>query len=236
MRHPPENSASGRARSPSRNPRPLRTTRRLRLEPVAAERLEAVLEVAVARGERLVRRRVETGGHVLQLSLDLPDLREPGEGLAQDRAARLPGRFLREVPDRRLARPAHAPGVGRVEPRQDPAERGLADAVRADQPDALAPGELPRDLAEQHAVAVGLGYPLELDHPHILRTGASGRWSGGSGGRGERSGERLRAFGPPGDVEVAKRRRARSQCSAAAARLPAARAASPRSSQTRPAS
>ena len=51
---------------------------RLRLEPVAAERLEAVLEVPVPRGQRLVGRLVEPGGHCLQLALDLPDLREPG--------------------------------------------------------------------------------------------------------------------------------------------------------------
>ncbi len=143
---------------------------RLRLEPVAAERLEAMLEVAVPRGQRLVRRRVEAGGQVLELPLDLPDFREAGQHLAEDRAARLPGGLLGEVADRRLARPADASGVGRLDSRQDPAERGLADAVRPDQADALAPAELPRDLAEQHAIPVGLGRSLELDHPNILRT------------------------------------------------------------------
>ena len=51
---------------------------RLGLEPVAAERLEAVLEIPVPRGQRVVGRLVEPGGHRLQLALDLPDLREPG--------------------------------------------------------------------------------------------------------------------------------------------------------------
>ena len=141
----------------------------LRLEPVAAERLEAMLEVPVPRGERLVGGLVELRRQRFQLALDLPDLGEAGQGLAQHRAAGLAGRLLGQVADRRLARPAHPPGVGRIQAHEDPAERGLADAVRADEADALAPAELPRDVAEENPVAVGPGDALELDHPHILR-------------------------------------------------------------------
>jgi hypothetical protein len=46
----------------------------LRLEPVSAERLEAMLEVPVPRGERLVGGLVELPRQRFQLALDLPDL------------------------------------------------------------------------------------------------------------------------------------------------------------------
>ena len=239
IRQPPENSTSGRVSSAVPEAEPAQDDARLRLEAVPAQRLEAVLEVPVPRGERVVRRFVEPHRQRFQLALELPDLRESRQGLAQDRAAGLAGGLLRQVADGRLAGPADAPGVGRIQAREDPAERGLADAVRPDEPDALAPAELPRDVPEEHPVAVGLGDDLDLDHPHILRGGASppGVLSRERGRRGqtlpsERTSRSARSA-QRGTRSSTRRRCASPQWPAARCRSPAALAAAPRSSQTR---
>ena len=111
---------------------------RRRLEPIAAERLEAVLEIAVARGERVTRRRLEGAGDVLHLALERPHLVEAAQRFHQHGAGGAGGDLLRQIPDGGGARAAHLPGVRLVETGQDPAERGLAGAVGADEPDALA--------------------------------------------------------------------------------------------------
>ena len=136
-----------------------------RLQPVAAERLEAVLQLAVALGEGLAGRRLQRPGHVLHLALERPHLLEPAERLDQhgagDGAA---GHLLRQVADRRRARAAHLPAVGLLQPGQDATERGLAGAVGTDETDALAVGDAPADVAEENLTPVPLGDAVELDH------------------------------------------------------------------------
>jgi len=142
---------------------------RLRLEPVAAERFEPVLEVAVARRQRFAVRPVgslgEHRGDVFHLPLDLPDLVEAGEGLGEDRARRAGADLLGQIADRRLARLADAPRVGLLDPGQQAAERRLARAVRADEPDSLAVGDAPGEAREERLAAVRLRDVLELDQP-----------------------------------------------------------------------
>ena len=94
IRQPPENSLEGTGEVRIPEAEPAQDDPRLGLEPVAPERLEVVLEVAVAQGERLVGRLVEPRCQRLQLALDLPDLREPGQDLAEDGATDFPGRLL----------------------------------------------------------------------------------------------------------------------------------------------
>ena len=60
MRQPPENSVSGRVELVGAEAEAAQDGPGLRLQPVAAERLEAVLQVAVALGERLARRVVSS--------------------------------------------------------------------------------------------------------------------------------------------------------------------------------
>src|SRR6266850_955287 len=135
-----------------------------RLQPVAAERLEAVLQLAVALGQGLAGRRFQYAGHVLHLALEPPHLVEAAERLDQDGAGGGAGHFLREIADRGRARPAHLAGVRLIEPGQDAAERGLAGPVGADETDALTIRDAPGDVAEDQLTAEPLGDVLELDH------------------------------------------------------------------------
>ncbi len=137
---------------------------RLRLEPVAAQRLEAVLQLAVPLGQRLARRRLQRARHVLHLTLERPHRLETAQRLGQHRAGHLAGGLLRQVADGHAARPAHLSGVGLLHPRQDPAEGRLAGAVGADQADALALGDPPGDVAEEELAAEALRDVFELDH------------------------------------------------------------------------
>src|SRR5205807_28066 len=138
------------------------------LEPVAAESLEPVLEVAVARRQRValvsVRGPAERRGDLLHLALDPPDLVEAGERLGEDRARRARRHLLGQIADRRLARAADAPSVRLLEPREEPAERRLARAVRPDEADALPVGDPPRQRAEERLPRVRLLDVLDLDH------------------------------------------------------------------------
>ena len=133
------------------------------LQPVAAERLEAMLEVAVARGQRLGRRRGQRRRHVFHVTLERPDVREAGERFRQHRALAAGGGLLRKVADGGGARAAHAPHVGIVETGEDAAERRLAGAVGADEPDPLPLRDAPRQIAEEDLPAERLGDRLDGD-------------------------------------------------------------------------
>src|SRR2546428_1412720 len=137
----------------------------LTLEPVATERLEAVLEVAVARGEGVGRRRGQHRRDLLHVALQRPDVGEAGERLRQHRALAARGGLLGEVADGGGARAAHAPRVGLVEAGQDATERRLAGAVRADEPDPLPVRDAPREVAEEDLPAERLGDAIDADHP-----------------------------------------------------------------------
>src|SRR2546430_6620987 len=160
------------------------------LEPVAAERLEPMLEVTVARRQRVALRSVrgaaQRRGHLLHLVLDPPDLVEAGERCGEDRAAGAAGDLLGQIADRRLARAADAPGVGLLEPGKEPAERRLAHPVRADEPDPRAVGNPPRQLTEEPLPRVRLCDVLDLDHasarpaPWVRATPRSGPSRAGS--------------------------------------------------------
>src|SRR5262249_23196126 len=148
----------------------------LGLEPIAAQRLEAMLEVAVAGGEGL-------GGHfagrregsrdLLHLALERPDLGEAAQGLAQDapglevrrlrprpvtsvRAALGRPHLLGQVADRGRTVARDLAHVRLLQPGQDPAEGGLAGAVRPYQADPLARRDPPREVTEEALAAVGL--------------------------------------------------------------------------------
>jgi len=124
---------------------------------------EAMLEVAVARGQRLGRRRGQRRRHVFHVTLERPDVREAGERFRQHRALAAGGGLLREVADGGGARAAHAPHVGIVETGEDAAERRLAGAVGADEPDPLPLRDAPRQIAEEDLPAERLGDRLDGD-------------------------------------------------------------------------
>ena len=82
---------------------------------------------------------------------------EAAERLGEDRAHRLAGRLLRQIADgRRRAARLTRPVVRLLDAGQDAAERRLAGAVGADQADALALGDAPRQVAEERLAAVAL--------------------------------------------------------------------------------
>src|SRR5262249_29785822 len=140
----------------------------LGFQTVPAQRLEAMLELAVARGKKLGRDRVlllaEAGQRRLHLTLDLPDVGEARERRAQHGALGIPGHLLGEIAERGLASPYDAARVGLLESGEQPAECRLARAIRADQPDPLTPPELPGQVAEEDAAPVGLRDPFQLNH------------------------------------------------------------------------
>ena len=159
MRQPPENSASEDGPA-------------LGLEPVAAERFESMLELAVAASERFDRalaaaRRLlaERGRDLLHFALEAPDVFESAEDFREHRAhAPVATHLLRQVTGARAARARHPSAIGLLDAREDPAERRLAGAVRAHEADPLASTDPPRDVAEERLPAVPLGDFLELDH------------------------------------------------------------------------
>src|SRR5206468_12964371 len=135
-----------------------------RLQAIAAEGLEAMLQLAVPLGERLARRRLQRAGDLFHVALERPHFLEAAQRLDEDRAGGGAGDLLREITDRRRARAAHLPRVRLLQPGQDATERGLAGAVGTDETDALAVGDAPADVAEENLTPVPLGDAVELDH------------------------------------------------------------------------
>ena len=77
--------------------------------------------------------------------------------LARGDLARVRESILREITDREGRRLHDAPIVGFVEPSQHLQQRRLSGAVRSAESDALAVGDLPRDVLEQYAFAERFG-------------------------------------------------------------------------------
>src|SRR5439155_1003588 len=77
---------------------------------------------------------------------------------------------LRQVAHRRAAGLTHSPGVWLLESGEDATQRGLAGTVRTDEPDALAPGDLPGEILEEVLATKALRDALGLDQhlPHSL--------------------------------------------------------------------
>ena len=137
----------------------------LGLEPVAAQRLEAVLDLAVGLGQ------LGPGvgpGHPgregLQLRLEAPDLVEAREGLREHRAVLAGGDLLGKVADGDPAVAVDPPRVGLLDTGEDAAERGLPRPVRPHQADPLAPPDAPRAVLQQLLTAIALGDRVETEH------------------------------------------------------------------------
>ena len=143
--------------------------RRLQLDAVALAQPELILQIAVAMEHRVV---LGLGdGRVAQpvlervhLGLDRDELAERARRFREQRAAGVRKAVLRQISDRQRRGLQHGARVGLVEPCHHPQERRLAGAVGAAQADALAIGDLPRDVVEEHAVAERFREVLKLDH------------------------------------------------------------------------
>src|SRR5262249_46248136 len=81
-----------------------------------------------------------------------------------DAAAGVLQAVLWQVPDGQRRGREDGARIGLVQPRHHAQQRRLAGAVRSAQTDALAIGDLPRDVVEQHAIAEGLGQVRKLNH------------------------------------------------------------------------
>src|SRR6185503_1307247 len=119
-------------------PEPVENDLGLRLQPIAAEGLEAMLDLAVGVGQPFGGVGPgHAGGERLELGLEPPDLIEARERLREDGAVLASRDLLREIPDGNAGVLMDATGVGLLHTGQDAAERGLARPVRADEPDPL---------------------------------------------------------------------------------------------------
>ena len=151
-----------------REPEPGEDLTRPRLEPIAAELVEARLHVPEPLDVALellgsfgVRHRplerVELPRHVRHLAC-------PGHRLRDDALARHLADVLAEVPDRDVAVGHDVPDVGLLLAHDEPEDRRLARAVRAHEPDLLATKDTHRRLEKEDLLAVLLGDRVETDH------------------------------------------------------------------------
>ena len=121
----------------------------LGLEPVAAEGLEAVLDLAVAVGQL---RPASAAAMRAASARAPPRAARPRRSRTAPPPARCRPRcadFLGQIADGDAGVTVHSPGVRLLDTREDPAQRGLARAVGPAEADALAPADAPGDLAEQ---------------------------------------------------------------------------------------
>ena len=149
----------------------------LRLQPVAAEFVEPIMRVVVnvlrVQGlDRMIR---------LPGLDDPPQLREfRRDGRSQFHHRLVPhGRaLLRQVTDGDIAFGHHLAVVRRLLAQDERKERGLARAIRADQPEAVLPVDLQGHVGEQDAPAIGFAYAGNCQH----RTGRCSRDEDGTQG------------------------------------------------------
>ena len=145
MRQPPDRSSTGRSLSPGANPRPARMRCASDSIAVAAEGLEPVLGLAVGLERLVVGVGVGIGaadaglGHVdrepVELLLQIDQVGGAPEDLVEDRAVDLLGQLLGQVPDPGVLADVHLAVVGLLDADDDLEDRGLADAVAADERD-----------------------------------------------------------------------------------------------------
>ena len=114
-----------------------------RLELVAAERLIPRLH-----GVKIFRLGIVAGIERLHPPLKLDDFRRDPRRQLQHRLVADRRGFLRQMADRRLALDRHFARVRRVASEDQREQRGLARAVRADQPDAVVAVDLERHVLE----------------------------------------------------------------------------------------
>ena len=145
---------------------------------VAAQRAVTLQQLVVLVEQPLIGVGV---GALGQLALERPQpglqLHELGLGLEHRLEERLPVRaralsvgieigLLGQVAQAQRAGPPDLPVVGLLQPGEEPQERALARAVRADQRDPVAPRDPQRDVPQHDLGAVALGQPLRRDDRH----------------------------------------------------------------------
>src|SRR5204863_4627897 len=125
---------------------------RLSLETVAAERLEAVAQVAVAGGEARQQLRRGARGELdldpLDLLLDVADLSEPGKDVTEDRRALERLDLLGQVADSHALGERDLARIGRFLSRENAQERRLARAVGPHEADPHAHADVPGEIVE----------------------------------------------------------------------------------------
>src|SRR6266571_3570932 len=94
-------------------------------------------------------------------------------------------RLLGEIPDGQVLAPEHGSRVRLLTSNEDLEEGRLAGAVRADEADLVALGQLEVDVREEEAAAVGLRDALEAHDPRTRGARAEGEAEGARGGRRE---------------------------------------------------
>jgi hypothetical protein len=132
--------------------------RRLQLDAVAVAQAEAVLQIAVAMQHRVVIRFgnaavAQTFLELVHLGLDGEELGEGAAGFLEHRMTGVSEPVLGQVAHGQGGRFQNGAAVRLVEAPHHAQQRRLAGAVGTAQADALAIGNLPRDVVEQHAVA-----------------------------------------------------------------------------------
>ncbi len=189
MRHPPENSASGRSWSSRENPSPESTLRASGSSACSAARSSWCCRSPGA-GEQGVEARI-VGGDAAQLVVQriqflaqIELVAERFHGAVEHRTVEALGGLLRQVADARAAGHHLAAVVGLQRPDQDFEQGGLAGAVRPDQRMPVAGRDHPIDLIEQDARADRVANLVELNHglgvgagrrrPPIMRRAARG--------------------------------------------------------------
>ena len=191
---PPESRASGVSGSRWSMASARRASSSARLQGPAAERLEALLRVAVAlQGGG---RRVALGQprqQRAQLAAHRPQPRRARRRAARRASCAASGASCGSQPMRSPAPAATAPRSGRSTPGQQPQQRRLADAVGADEPGALAVAEHEREAVEERRAVVCLREIRCLQHGVLLRRAMK---AGGLGARQARRATGRRARTP----------------------------------------
>ena len=148
---------------------PAKDGRDLEIEAVAVGGAEAILQLAVTNQVRLV---LGFGNgpvgqpllEIVQVGLHRQDRLEGQHRLVEEGAPAVIQPVLRQVADGQVRRPEDLSFVRLLEACQHPQQRRLAGAVRAAEPDTLAPPDLPRHVVEQHAFAERLAQRRKLNH------------------------------------------------------------------------
>ena len=139
------------------------------LDRVAVARAEFVFQPVIAVGDFGVRRAgvIELRHAVregFQFRLDGAEVVEHGHALVEHRPSRERQAVLRQVSGRRAFRDRERAVVERVQPGQNLHDRGLAGAVRADQPDAVVARDQPVGVFEKKFVAETFSGGGKLNH------------------------------------------------------------------------
>src|SRR5262249_13094977 len=120
---------------------------RLGLQPIPAECLESMLNLAVGLRERWIGiGSRHARGQVFQLSLQLPHAVPTRERLREHGQVAADADLLRQVPHCHTGIQMDLAGVQILGTREDAAQRGLACSVGTDEPDALPSPDAPRDV------------------------------------------------------------------------------------------